>query len=186
MARVNLCESLSHVQLFAAPWTVALQAPLSMEFSSQDYGSGQLPQGIFPTQGLNPGFPHCRKIFYRVSQWGRLSIQGECLLGHAKGLVTALSFPDSVNYLCTLKTISPKECHPWTSVTEKCHLSRCCRKDQVTLQDLCLLFLLLWLIKEIFFFFWKSKNSRSSREYFRSHQSARLFTLAGHRTLQSF
>ena len=40
MARVNLCESLSHVQLFAAPWTVALQAPLSMEFSSQDYGSG--------------------------------------------------------------------------------------------------------------------------------------------------
>ena len=51
----------------------------------------------------------------------------------AKGLVIALSFLDSVNYLCTLKTISPKECHPWTSVTEKCHLSRCCRKDQMTL-----------------------------------------------------
>ena len=40
MARVSLCESLSHVQLFAAPWTVALQAPLFMEFSSQDCGSG--------------------------------------------------------------------------------------------------------------------------------------------------
>ena len=26
-----------HVQLFAAPWTVACQAPLSMEFSRQEY-----------------------------------------------------------------------------------------------------------------------------------------------------
>ena len=35
------------------PWTVARQAPLSMEFSRQEYLSG-LPfptQGIFPTQG---------------------------------------------------------------------------------------------------------------------------------------
>ena len=31
---------LSHVQLFAIPWTVALQAPLSMEFSRQEYCSG--------------------------------------------------------------------------------------------------------------------------------------------------
>ena len=28
---------LSHVRLFAAPWTVALQAPLSMGFSRQEY-----------------------------------------------------------------------------------------------------------------------------------------------------
>ena len=31
---------LSHVQLFATPWTVAWWAPLSMEFSGQDYWSG--------------------------------------------------------------------------------------------------------------------------------------------------
>ena len=31
------CESLSHVQLFATPWTVAHQVPLSMEFSRQEY-----------------------------------------------------------------------------------------------------------------------------------------------------
>ena len=31
---------LSHVRLFAAPWTVACQAPLSMGFSRQDYWSG--------------------------------------------------------------------------------------------------------------------------------------------------
>ena len=30
-------QSLSHVRLFAAPWTVACQAPLSMGFSRQEY-----------------------------------------------------------------------------------------------------------------------------------------------------
>ena len=24
-------------------------------------------QGLFPTQGLNPGFPHCRQILYHLS-----------------------------------------------------------------------------------------------------------------------
>ena len=33
---------------------VAHQAPLSMQFSRQEYWSGY-PQGIFPIQGLNPG-----------------------------------------------------------------------------------------------------------------------------------
>jgi len=33
-------KSLSHVQLFATPWTVAYQAPLSMGFSRQEYWSG--------------------------------------------------------------------------------------------------------------------------------------------------
>ena len=44
---------LGHVQLFATPWTVAYQAPQSMEFSRQEYWSG-LP---FPSPGdlLDPG-----------------------------------------------------------------------------------------------------------------------------------
>ena len=33
-------KSLSRVQLFASPWTVAHQAPQSMEFSKQEYWSG--------------------------------------------------------------------------------------------------------------------------------------------------
>ena len=41
---------LSHVQLFVTPWTVACQAPLSMEFSKQEHWSG-LP---FPTPGDLP------------------------------------------------------------------------------------------------------------------------------------
>ena len=36
------CQSLIHAQLFAAPWTVASQVPLSMEFSRQEYWCGQL------------------------------------------------------------------------------------------------------------------------------------------------
>ena len=49
-------ESVSRVQFFAIPWTVAHQVPLSMEFSRQGYWSGlhSLLQGIFPTQGSNP------------------------------------------------------------------------------------------------------------------------------------
>ena len=40
-------KSLSRVRLFATPWTVAYQAPLSMRFSRQEYWSG-LP---FPSPG---------------------------------------------------------------------------------------------------------------------------------------
>ena len=55
---------LNHVQLFVTPWTKACQAPLSMEFFRQDtvVGSHSLLQGIFPTQGSNPGLPHWRQI----------------------------------------------------------------------------------------------------------------------------
>ena len=31
------------------------------------WGSLSLLQGILPTQGLNPGFPHCRRILYQLS-----------------------------------------------------------------------------------------------------------------------
>ena len=50
------CAVLSHVQLFATPWTIACQGPLSMEFSRQKYWSELLfpSPGIFPTQELNP------------------------------------------------------------------------------------------------------------------------------------
>ena len=45
---------LSHVQLFATPWTVAYQAPPSMEFSRQEYWSGLpfLSPGDLPDPGI--------------------------------------------------------------------------------------------------------------------------------------
>ena len=44
----------SHVQLFATPWTVAHQAPLSMGFSRQEYWSGlpYPPPGDLPNPGI--------------------------------------------------------------------------------------------------------------------------------------
>ena len=56
------CEEvklLSHVRLFATPWTVAYQAPPSMGFSRQEYLSG-LPfpsPGDLPDPGIKPGSP---------------------------------------------------------------------------------------------------------------------------------
>ena len=41
---------------FATPWTAALQAPLSMGFSRQEYSSTSFSRGIFPTQGSNLRF----------------------------------------------------------------------------------------------------------------------------------
>ena len=52
-------KSLSYVQLFVTPWTVAYQAPLSIGFSRQEYWSG-LPfpsPGDLPDPGIKPGSP---------------------------------------------------------------------------------------------------------------------------------
>ena len=49
----------SHAPLFATPWTVAHQAPLSMRFSRQGYWSG-LPfpsPGDLPNPGIQPRCP---------------------------------------------------------------------------------------------------------------------------------
>ena len=50
-------KSLSCVQLFATPLTVACQAPLSMGFSRQEYWSGlPFPSSVdFPDPGIEPG-----------------------------------------------------------------------------------------------------------------------------------
>ena len=64
--------SLSRVRLFVTPWTVSRQVPLSMGSPAKDTGVGchALLQGIFPTQVLNPGLPHCRWILYCLSHQG--------------------------------------------------------------------------------------------------------------------
>ena len=46
----------NHVQLFATPWTVTHQTPLSMGFSRQEYWNGLpcLPPGDLPEPGIEP------------------------------------------------------------------------------------------------------------------------------------
>ena len=52
-------KSLSRIQLFETPWTVAYQAPLSMGFSRQEYWSGvPFPSpGDLPNPGIESGSP---------------------------------------------------------------------------------------------------------------------------------
>ena len=59
---VVVVQSFSHVQLFATPWTVALQAPLSMGFPRQEYWSG------------------CA-ISFRGSSWPRVQTWISCIAG---------------------------------------------------------------------------------------------------------
>ena len=56
---IYIVKLLSHVCLLVTPWTVAHQAPPSMEFSRQEYWSG-LPfpsPGDLPDPGVKPGSP---------------------------------------------------------------------------------------------------------------------------------
>ena len=83
----------SHAQLFATLWTVAYQAPLSMEFFRQEYWSGLPcpPAGDCLDPGIQPTSPwslHCRWILshwaistcYPGMQWGEFTSGGICLI----------------------------------------------------------------------------------------------------------
>ena len=55
----------SRVRLFATLWTVALQAPLSVGLSRQEYWSGLPcpPPGDLPDPGMDPGSPALQADF---------------------------------------------------------------------------------------------------------------------------
>ena len=65
-------QSLSHVQLFATPWTIACQAPLSMGFPRQEYWSGSpfSSPGDLPNPEIEPEsltFPTLTGRFFTTS-----------------------------------------------------------------------------------------------------------------------
>ena len=61
VVRVTVSKSLRPHGLYS-PWNSPGQ--------NTGVGSLSLLQGIFPTQGLNPGLPHCRWILYQLSHQG--------------------------------------------------------------------------------------------------------------------
>ena len=73
-------QSLSHVWLSVTLWTVAHQAPLSMEFSTQEYWSslpcpppgGRLESGIEPASHISPAL--AGRFFTTSNNWEALSI----------------------------------------------------------------------------------------------------------------
>ena len=50
--------------LFVTPWTIH---PFNSPGENTGICTVSLLQGIFPTQGSNPGLPHCRWILYQLS-----------------------------------------------------------------------------------------------------------------------
>ena len=92
-ACVQACACmLSHVRLFATPWTIALQRPLSMEFSRQESWSGLTcsPAGDLPDPGTKPMSPaspaspalqsgSLPRSHWESPNWSRIDLQ--CLVG---------------------------------------------------------------------------------------------------------
>ena len=51
-------------------WLPGLHSPWNSPGQNTGVGSLSLLQGIFPTQGSNPGLPHCRQMLYQLSHQG--------------------------------------------------------------------------------------------------------------------
>ena len=51
-------------------WHHGLYSPWNSPGQNAGVGSLSLLQGIFPTQGSNPGLPHCRWFLYQLSHKG--------------------------------------------------------------------------------------------------------------------
>ena len=73
-----------------------------------------LLQGIFPTQGLNPGLPHCRRILYQMSHKGSLHF----------GILTLFTEVKHIHMpVIPLLDLYPTETH--TDISKDTHISTC-------------------------------------------------------------
>ena len=78
----------SHVRLFATPWTAVCQAPLSMEFSRQEYWSG-LPfptPGDLPDPGIEPASPALAGGFFTAEPLWKPQQGLACTVAQTPGL----------------------------------------------------------------------------------------------------
>ena len=67
-------ESESRSVVSNSLWPLGLYTPWTSPGQNTGLGSLFLLQGIFSTQGLNPGLPHYRQILYQLSHKGSLRI----------------------------------------------------------------------------------------------------------------
>ena len=77
-------QLLHHARLFATPWTIAWQAPLSMGFSRQEYRNGLPcpPSGDLPDPGIKPGCPALQVDTLLLSHWGSPYVHPCCCTWH--------------------------------------------------------------------------------------------------------
>ena len=78
----GICRILANPQVFPGGDSQAgfrrmnekwLYSPWNSPGQNSGLGSLSILQGIFPTQGSNPGLPHCGQILYQLSHQGRMN-----------------------------------------------------------------------------------------------------------------
>ena len=135
---------LSHVRLFVTPWTVALQASLSIVFSRQEYWSGfPFPSpGDLPNPGIKPESPTLQADSLPSEPPGKPSSSSCCCLV-TKSCPTlydpmdcrqrsqaSLSFTisQSLLKLMSIESVMPSSylilCHPFSSCLQSFPASR--------------------------------------------------------------
>ena len=73
-------ESESYSVMFDSSRPHGLYGPWDSPGQNTGMGRFSLLQGVFPTQGLNPGLPHCRWILYQLSHKGSpMLVSHSCL-----------------------------------------------------------------------------------------------------------
>ena len=79
----------SHSVVFDPLQPHGLYSPWNSPGQNPGVDSLYLLQGIFPTQGSNPGFPHCRRILYQLSCQGRPFLRATSRRPHGTKEVTS-------------------------------------------------------------------------------------------------
>ena len=141
---------LSHVRLFVTPWTVALQASLSMVFSRQEYWSGfPFPSpGDLPNPGIKPESPTLQADSLPSEPPGKPS-SSSCCCSVTKSCPTLydpmdcrqrsqafLSFTisQSLLKLMSIESVMPSSylilCHPFSSCLQSFPASRSFLRSQ--------------------------------------------------------
>ena len=99
-----------------SPWTIAYHAPPSMGFSRREYWKGChfLLQGIFQTQGMNPGLLHWQEDYLPSEPPGKVM----CLNNPSKETSAPGAIHRSHSYFRTFQNFPPLSGkNPWTSLS---------------------------------------------------------------------
>ena len=67
---IHIHESESRSVMSDSLRPLGLYSPWNFPGQNTEVSSLSVLQGVFPTQGSNPGLPHCRRILYQLSHKG--------------------------------------------------------------------------------------------------------------------